>query len=330
MGMLLNGTWQDHDDIIDNGVYIRPSSSIQEATMATSKTAMQSPGRVWLIASYSCPWSHRSTITHQLKGLSDWIPVHYAYGPRNQGYSINGGQEWRIPGTDKVIRHLHELYRLHDEKFTGQVTVPLLWDSEAGVILSNESSDIVPALDALQGPNSLDFTLRPQAMVDQIDEANNQIYHGLNNAVYRAGFAQTQAAYEEAVETVFQTLDTLEAHLSSHRYYFGNLLTETDVRLFPTLIRFDSIYYIIFKCCRRRVADYPMLFAYTRDLLQLPGVADTVNFDAMRTASFLADTDSPHPIVAIQPDIDWLQEHHRSEFGPTQVSLPDGGLLEWP
>lgn len=330
MGMLLNGNWQDLDDVIIDGAYSRPSSPIQEAGTASSQRAMQSMGRVWLIASHSCPWSHRSTITRQLKGVAERIPIHYAYGTRDQGYSLYGGEKWCIPGTTLFARHLHELYRLHEDQYTGRITVPLLWDSQTQKILSNESSDILTALDALPGSgSSIDFSLKPGNMSDRIELANEAIYHGLNNAVYKAGFARTQAAYEEAVDAVFTTLDTLEKRLTSRRYYFGNVLTETDVRLFPTLIRFDSIYYVLFKCCRRRLIDYPALFAYARDFLRLRGIADTVNFEAMRTASYLADSDSAHPIVAVEPAIDWQAEHNRLKLGATQVCMRDGGLRKW-
>ena len=329
MGMLFKGDWKDNDNVILSGAYKRPYSTIQNAQESSSQCAIKTPGRTWLIASFSCPWSHRTTLTRQLKGLSDWIQIHYAFGPRNQGYALNGGNEWIVPGTSDVYLHLHEMYRLHDKHFTGRVTVPLLWDSETRSILSNESSDIMLALDTLQRANRFDFTLNPPVLSDQIEVANSMIYRGLNNAVYRAGFAQTQSAYEAAVKMVFETLDKLELHLQSNRFYFGNVLTETDLRLFPTLIRFDSIYYILFKCCRRRISDYPALAAYTRDILQLPGIDETIDFHAMRAQSYLNDSNSPHPIVALQPDIDWYAKHTRSQLGAIQVGMRDGSLSEW-
>ena len=330
MGMLFDGNWSDAEKIIVNGAYKRPSSTIQHAQASSSQRALKIPGRIWLIASFSCPWSHRTTLTRQLKGLKDWINIHYAFGQRKQGYALNDGNEWIVPGTSMGCLHLHEMYQLHDAHFTGRVTVPVLWDSETHSIISNESSDIMQALDGLHSANRFDFTLKPAALFDQIEVANSMIYCGLNNAVYRAGFAQTQSAYEEAVAMVFETLDKLEVHLQSNRFYFGNVLTETDLRLFPTLIRFDSIYYILFKCCHRRLCDYPALAAYTRDILQLPGVDESINFHAMRAQSYLNDSNSAHPIVAIQPDTNWYAQHTRSELGAIQVGMRDGSLREWP
>lgn len=329
MGGLIDGVWLSGGRKTVNGAYLRPNTSIRTATNAVSQAAMHTAGRVWLIASHSCPWSHRATITHQLKGLSGLMPVHYAHGPRQQGYSLNGQKYWRIPGTSIHIQHLHELYSYHDNHFSGSANVPLLWDSETGSILSNESSDIVPGFDSLLSPIVPNFTLRPPTLVQEIDKANEMIYHGLNNAVYRAGFAQKQSVYDEAVQTVFNTLDFLEERLTCQRYYFGSVITETDVRIFPTLIRFDAIYYILFKCSKRRISDYPALFQYTQDFFQLPGVGDTVNFETMRTASYLTDSDSPNPIVAVQPDTDWEKEHFRSNLGPAEVAMHDGSVIQW-
>ena len=326
MGMLFKGNWKADDTVIEHGAYKRPPCTIQRAQAPSSQRALMAPGRIWLIVSFSCPWSHRTTLTRQLKGLHDRIHIHYAFGQRSQGYSLNDGNEWIVPGTSTGYLHLHEMYRLHDENFTGRATVPVLWDSKTRSILSNESSDIMQALDALHSANPLDFTLKPPALSGQIETANRMIYRGLNNAVYRAGFAQTQSAYEQAVKMVFETLDHLELHLQSNRFYFGNVLTETDLRLFPTLIRFDSIYYILFKCCRRRICDYPALAAYTRDILQLTGVEETIDFHAMRQQSYLNDSSSPHPIIAIQPDTNWDAQHARSELGAIQVGMPSRQL----
>ena len=223
---------------IINGAYIRPDSLIRNANDAKWIDVMQNqPGRIWLIASQSCPWSHRTTITLQLKGLGNLIPVHYAFGPRDQGYALNGGEKWEIPGTSKSRQHLHSVYKIHDDLYTGQVSVPLLWDSATHSIVSNESSNIIAGFDAVNTSEACQFTLRPPPLVNQIDIANAMIYNGLNNAVYSAGFAQSQNAYNESVTTIFNTLDALNERLTTQRYYFGSVLTETDVRLFPTLVR---------------------------------------------------------------------------------------------
>lgn len=324
MGMLVKGAWRDHDDVTENGAYVRPHSAVRyDPSSRTEREIAAGPGRYWLIASASCPWSHRTTLVRSLKRMRDMVELHMAHGPRLEGYALNGGRDWTIPGTTFMARHLHQLYTLHDTAFTGRVTVPVLWDSETKTIVSNESADIVRILDAVPQPDD-DFTLRPDALAGEIDSMNGEIYEGLNNAVYRAGFAQNQSAYDCAVRRVFETLDRLERHLAASRFCFGNRLTETDIRLFPTLVRFDAIYAVLFKCCLRRLTDYPGLWDYARDLFALPGVADTVDFEQMRAASYMADTDAVHPIVAITPDTDWSAPHDRHRLGPVTVCGRNG------
>lgn len=260
-----------------------------------------------------------------IKGLP--LSVHYAFGARVEGYGLNGGDSWNIPGADASARNLHEIYTIHNPGFTGRVTVPILWDAAAQKIISNESTNILAIMDLADGPKQTGFTLRPHSATDEIESANAAIHAGLNNAVYRAGFAQGQSAYDEAVGEVFDTLDVLEQRLATSRYYFGDLLTETDLRIFPTLVRFDAIYAILFRCCLRRLVDYEHLWAYARDIYNHRGVAETVDFTHMRQASYLADSDAPHPIVAVAPDEDWTAPQSRSEFGPTKIALRDGGVV---
>lgn len=313
MGMLLNGIWQDQGRPVIDGNYQRPFSPLRLDPGNNVLEAMNiEPDRFWLIASHSCPWSHRVTITVNLKGLRNNVSIHFAHGKRLQGYPLDDGEKWPVPGTDRTIRHLHELYTLNDPTFSGRTTVPVLWDSRARCILSNESANIISALDQVTCGICSPLCLRPRELEPDIDRANAWIYKALNNAVYRAGFAQSQQAYDEAVRTVFLTLDTLERHLADHRYYFGRMITETDVRLFPTLVRFDSIYHILFKCSLRRLTDYPNLWAYARDLFGQTGFAETVDFNLMRTASYLSDSRDPFPIVAIAPAINWHAPHDRS------------------
>ena len=321
MGMLIDGSWMTEDETIVNGAYIRPNSLLQRAQEAQVVDAMRSsPNRYWLIASHSCPWSHRATITHRIKGLEDLIPVHYAHGKRVQGYPLDGGESWQVPGTAKKYHHLHELYSLHDAQYSGQETVPVIWDSETHTIVSNESSDIIGAFDAVSPDNNLNFTLRPPQLRQEVDTINNWIYAGLNNAVYRAGFAQHQIEYRDAVTQVFETLDRLEHRLTTRRYLFGSVVTETDWRLFVSLVRFDAVYVTHFRCTRRRVIDYPALWAYTRDLWGWRGVSDTVDFDAILEGYYLNDGDhNPHGIVAEAPETDWSASHDRGELGPSQV-----------
>lgn len=328
MGILINGVWSEEDRIIEDGAYVRPSSPIRLTSLAeTVSDIEQNPGRFQLMASRSCPWSHRTVILHGLKRLETHIPIHYAHGERVEGYAMDDGQQWQIPGSSTSIRHLHELYTAHDKLFIGRPTVPVLWDSWSQSIVSNESADIVLAFGKLLTPGAPAFTLRPKELAAQIDIANDIIYNGLNNAVYRAGFARSQEAYENAANRVFETLDALEHHLASSRYYFGDFLTETDVRIFPTLVRFDSIYYILFKCCRRRLVDYPNLWAYARDLYSWLPFASSVDFQAMREASYLADTSDPNPLIAIEPEADWTAKHHRSTLGGSHLVTPGGDKI---
>ncbi|MEM7072981.1 MAG: glutathione-dependent reductase, partial [Pseudomonadota bacterium] len=213
MGMLRNGCWVEQDDIIRNKVFQRAASSIRvHAPGAIARRITERPGDFWLIGSYSCPWSHRTLLMRAIKQLP--LPVHYAFGPRREGYSLNGGEAWKIPGSSKSARHLHELYTKHDPTYSGRVTVPVLWDSDQQQIITNESAEILTILDAVETQNGFDCTLRPFALRSEMEVANARMYHGLNNAVYRAGFAQSQDAYEEAVATVFETLDFLEQRLA--------------------------------------------------------------------------------------------------------------------
>jgi len=331
MGMIIQGTWSEQDQIIRDGTYVRPSSAFDEAIPDAVVNALaQEPGRYHLIASLSCQWSHRALILRQLKRLESQVPLQLAHGPRLEGYAVNGGEKWRVPGSDLDIQHLHQLYTFSDDGFTGRSTVPVLWDSQTQSIASNSSAAIMRALDAALSPAlDFDFSLRPNELHEEIDALNAVIYDGLANGVYRAGFAESQDAYDVAVGEVFDTLDHLEKRLASSRYLFGNIITEADWRLFPTLVRFDHVYYVLHKCARHRLVDYPRLWAYTRDLFAWRGVKDTVDFDIIRHASYTNDTSSnANRIVAIAPDINWSEPHGRDALGPAQVALRSGEVVE--
>lgn len=327
MGMVIDGLWTDDEQTIEDGAYRRQASVYRHQVSSAVVAALRGePGRFHLIASLSCPWSQRTMILRQLKGLTDSVPLHIAHGPRVQGYAANGGAPWTVPGSDRTIVHLHELYTRGDPTYTGRSTVPILWDSAAGSIVSNDSAPILRAFDAAEAEQgALDFTLRPDRLAAEIDALNAWLYDGMNNGVYRAGFAERQDAYDTAVSEVFATLDDLEQRLSARRYLLGATITEADWRLFPTLVRFDSIYYVLHKCCRRRLVDYPHLWAYARDLYAWRGIAATVDFDAMRAASYANDTaGNPHGIVAVLPEVDWTRPHGREARGPARVVLRSG------
>lgn len=325
MGMLIEGRWHDTDAVMANGAYVRPPSPIRSARQPDVADALaRRPGRFVLIASASCPWSHRATLVRALKRLDDRLALHVAHGPRIEGYPMDGGRSWRVPGTDRQIRNLHELYTLHDRRFTGRATVPVLWDAAAATIVSNDSADIQRTLDAVAVDRPDDFTLVPADLARRIEAMNRRLHGGLNNAVYRAGFAGTQSAYEAAVADVFATMARLERRLSDRRYLLGPVLTESDLRLLPTLLRFDAIYYILFRCSRRRLVDYPGLWAYARDVAAWRGIAATVDFATMRTASYRADSRGGPPIVAVPPEADWTEPHGRDRLGPALVAGRDG------
>lgn len=327
MGMLIDGRWTDEDQTIQNGSYIRSKSAFSKPVEAQTVRAMEAePGRFHLIASLSCPWSHRSTLTRAVKCLDHSIPVHIARGPRTEGYRLGKhDRPWKVPGTDVEIEHLHEFYRLADPTYTGRATVALLWDAEERVIVSNESVHILRGLDAVAVKGCQDWTLRPDCLASEIDETSDWIQRTLNNGVYRAGKARRQDVYDAAVDKVFVTVDQLDARLSKSRFLHGSVLTESDLRLWPTLVRFDAVYHGHFKCARRRLTEYDHLWAYARDVLTWPGVHATFDEPAIRAAYYGEDRDlNPFGIVATAPTVDWGAPHDRDALGQRSISLRSG------
>jgi putative glutathione S-transferase len=250
---------------------------------------MAEPDRYHLYIARACPWAHRTAIFRELKGLDTLIGLsvtHWLMG--DEGWTFDPA-EGVIPDTVNQTRCVHELYRLSDATVSGRATVPILWDKRRRCIVSNESADIIrmfnTAFDAI-GATPGDFY--PEALRGQIDGYNARIYDTVNNGVYKAGFAGTQAAYEEAVYPLFDALDWLESHLRERRYLCGDTLTEADWRLFTTLLRFDAAYHGHFKCNLRRLVDYPVLLAYTRALYQVPGIRGTVDFAHIKKHYYLS------------------------------------------
>lgn len=288
MGLLIDGTWHDqwYDTASSGGRFQRKDSSFRHWVTPDGAPGPSGgggfaaePGRYHLYVSLACPWAHRTLVMRTLKGLERMIDVSVVHWRMlAQGWTFEDGTGV-VPDPVLDARHLHELYTAADARYTGRVTVPVLWDRQRATIVSNESSEIIrmmnSAFDAL-GAAPGDYY--PAPLRDEIDALNARIYDTVNNGVYKAGFATTQAAYEEAVGPLFDTLDWLDAHLSTRRFLCGDPLTEADVRLFTTLVRFDAVYVGHFKCNLRRIADYPALSGYLRDLYQLPGVAGTVDF----------------------------------------------------
>ena len=284
MGIMIDGIWHSEDArSAGDGHFHRPESPLRSWVTTDGSPGPSGrggyraeAGRYHLYIAEGCPWAHRTWIVHTLKGLEDAVSMSISRGMGPEGWVFDGAEE-RYSDPLHGCKVLHELYSLGSPGYSGRVTVPVLWDKRTDTIVNNESSEIIrmlgSAFDEVTG-DALD--LYPVSLRGEIDALNERVYHGLNNGVYRAGFAATQAAYEQAFDEVFETLDWLEAQLARRRYLTGDHLTEADWRLFPTLVRFDVGYVSAFRCNLRRIVDYPNLWGYTRDLYQQPGVAETV------------------------------------------------------
>ena len=316
MGLLVDGTWRDQWDETEKsgGRFVRPDSAFRDTITADGSSAFQAAaGRYHLYISLACPWAHRTLILRQLKGLEGAIPVsvvHWHMG--EHGWTFESG-----PGAtgDRLYdkSYLYEIYQLAKSDYTGRATVPVLWDRERETIVNNELSEIIRmlnfAFDAWARP-APDFY--PAAKRSEIDAINKEVYETVNNGVYKAGFATTQSAYEEAVYALLATLDALERRLGGSRYLVGDAITEADWRLFTTLVRFDPVYFGHFKCNRRRIVDYPNLWGYVRDLYQVPGIADTVDLFHIKNHYYGSHkTINPTGIVPVGPDIDFSIPHQR-------------------
>ncbi|MEH6751565.1 MAG: glutathione S-transferase family protein [Paracoccaceae bacterium] len=323
MGQLVDGEWHDtwYDTSKTGGKFERSTAGFRNWVTADGSAGPSGEGgfkaesgRYHLYVSLACPWAHRTLIFRALKGLTDHIGISIVHPEMlSDGWTFATD----FPGAtgDRLfgLPFLRDIYTRTDPKVSGRVTVPILYDTQRGTIVSNESSEIIrmfnSAFDGLTG-NTDDYW--PEALRDRIEDVNARIYDTVNNGVYKAGFATTQAAYEAGVYPLFETLDWLEERLSQNRYLLGDRLTEADWRLFPTLVRFDSVYHLHFKCNRKRIVDYPNLWAYTRELYQVPGVAETVNLDhIVRHYHYSHDTINPHRIIPINPILDFDAPHGR-------------------
>jgi len=280
--------------------------------------------RYHLFISLACPWAHRTLITRTLKQLEDIVSISNSkpyMGPESWAYEPEAGRIFSGAGDDdEYIERLFELYRLVDPDYEGRATVPVLWDKQRQTIVSNESAEILRMLNSAFNELISDETIRarnfcPDHLLADIDALNEWIYPKVNNGVYRSGFATTQEAYEEAVIPLFEALDRVEAMLGDKRFLLGDKLTEADIRLFPTLVRFDSVYVSHFKCALRRIVDYPNLWGYTRDIFQLPGIADTVDIDYNKAHYYGShDTVNPHLIIPLGPMVDFRSPHNREQL----------------
>jgi putative glutathione S-transferase len=326
MGELIGGIWHRSgvDAILSKGVLRRPPSIFRNWINSDdgprgARAFEPEAGRYHLYVSLACPWAHRTLIMRNLKGLAglvDLSVVHWHMG--DDGWTFDPGPNV-VSDTVNGVAKLYQLYQLADPECTSRVTVPVLWDKKERTIVSNESADIIrmfnSAFDDL-GAKPGDYY--PKAKRAEIDEVNSRIYANFNNGVYEAGFAGSQEAYDAAVERVFDTLEWLEKRLSDQRFLLDDSLTEADIRLFTTLIRFDSVYFGHFKCNRRPIVGYPSLWRYTREMYRHPDIQPTVNFQHIKGHYYGSHRwINPSGIVPIGPDLDF--------FAPSTHAFSDGG-----
>ncbi len=321
MGLLVDGEWQDnwHDTKSSGGRFVRPTTTFRHWVTADGSPGPSGSGgfpaergRYHLYVALACPWAHRALIFRRLKGLEDIVsvsvvaPVYddrgWYFGPGKHADTANGKAR------------LSDIYLLADARFTGRVTVPVLWDKARQTIVSNESSEIIrmfnSAFDRLT-PVKDDYY--PADLREEIDAVNAEVFANVNNGVYRTGFATTQAAYEEAFRALFETLEGLEQRLSRQRYLAGARITEADWRLFTTLIRFDAVYFGHFKCNLKRIKDYPNLWNYMLELYQVPGVAETVDLAEIKLHYYASHKNiNPTGIVPLGPQMDLNAPHDRA------------------
>lgn len=322
MGVLIHGKWTDGElpeETGQSGQFKRADSLLRGRISADGSTEFKAePGRYHLYVAHGCPWAHRTLIYRALKKLENIVSVAYAIpGLKQKGWSF--GRDARYPDCtpDEVngFQYLYEAYATNDPDYTGKVTVPTLWDKKTRRIVNNESSEIIrmfnSEFNAITGDRA-DFY--PAALRPEIDAVNERVYRDVNNGVYRAGFAKSQAAYEEAYDALFTTLDWLEARLARQRYLVGNQITEADWRLFPTLVRFDVAYFSLFKCNRQRIADYPNLSNYMRELYQVPGIAATVTPRYYVINYYSIAKLNPTMIIPKGTPVDLAQPHDRGRL----------------
>lgn len=324
MGLLVEGKWQDqwYDTKSSGGRFQREDAGFRNWVTADGSAGPSGvggfkaePNRYHLYVSLACPWAHRTTIYRKLKGLEDMVSLSVVH-------PFMGDKGWTFAAGEGVIAdplhdadYAYQIYVAAKPDYTGRVTVPILWDKKTNTIVSNESSEIIRMFNtAFDEVGARAGNFLPAEKLAEIDEINDRVYTAVNNGVYKAGFATTQAAYEEAVTALFEALDMLEARLSQQRYLVGQTITEADWRLFTTLVRFDSVYFGHFKCNIRRIVDYPNLWGYLRELYQVPGVAETVNMTHIKQHYYSSHANiNPTRIVPVGPAIDFHSPHQRDK-----------------
>ncbi|WP_340262362.1 glutathione S-transferase family protein [Roseobacter sp. HKCCA0882] len=326
MGLLIDGTWQDvwYDTEKSGGTFQRSVASFRNWVTEDGSAGPSGEGgfkaesgRYHLYVSHACPWANRAMIFRAIKGLTDHISVSVVHPDMlGDGWTFSTDFDGATGDTLYGLPFARDVYLKDTPDMTGRVTVPILWDKEREKIVSNESSEIIRMFNsAFNGITDDTQDFYPEELRQEIDQVNARIYDEVNNGVYKSGFATSQAAYDDAVHTLFEALDWLDDGLSRNRYLIGARITEADWRLFTTLIRFDLVYHLHFKCNRKRIIDYPTLWGYTRELYQWAGVADTVHFDhIVRHYHYSHDMINPARILPINPVLDFNAPHERDHL----------------
>jgi putative glutathione S-transferase len=325
MGQMVAGRWYDDDRIPADakGRFVRADSQFRNWITADGDAGPSGgggfraePGRYHLFVAHSCPWAHRTIIFRKLKKLENVISMSLADKPKTEGWSYSEAIDDFKPGEDGIFR-LHQVYAAADPRYTGKVTVPTLWDREKRTIVNNESSEIIRMFNSsFSAHTDVGYDFYPVELRDEIDRINAIVYSHLNNGVYRAGFARSQEAYEEAARKVFDCLEIMEQLLAERRYLAGARITEADWRAFPTLLRFDLVYYSHFKCNLRRLQDYPNLTDYLRELYQWPRIKDTLDLQKIKAGYYGQFKVNPTGIVPIGPIPDHLDLPHSRDRLP--------------
>ncbi|PRP94588.1 glutathione S-transferase family protein [Enhygromyxa salina] len=322
MGLLVDGKWQtDWYQPDSDGQFVRTEATFRHRVRADHSTPFTpASDRYHLYVSWACPWAHRVILMRALAGLDHAIDLSVVeHFMSDQGWRFNPEIEGATP--DKILgaEYLRDVYLAANERFTGRVTVPVLWDKHTHTIVNNESRELLRMLDhEFRGVATRDVDLAPPDLLERVDQVIDAIYGPINNGVYMAGFATTQQAYDKAVHRLFEALDHWEAVLATQRWLAGDRMTEADLCMFTTLIRFDLVYNTHFKCNRKRIIDYPNLWAFVREIYQLPGVAQTCNFEHIRKHYYASHvTINPHGIVPIGPNVEaeLQRPHNRDQPG---------------
>jgi len=322
MGLLVNGVWQQEEPpdgalrvTSHDGSFVRPESGFRDRVTSDGSSGFKAEaGRDVLVTAPSCPWAHRTVLMRKLKGLEGAVAIMQSDLPKGEGWAYSRGLDELEPIED--VFHVHQVYTAARSSFTGRATVPVLWDRKTRTIVNNESSEIVRMLNLEFdefGDGAVD--LYPQALRSEIDSINGFIYETINDGVYRCGFAKSQQAYETSFHALFAALDEIERRLGHQRYLVGGCFTEADLRLFPTLMRFDTVYYSHFKCNLRRIADYHNLSNYLRDIYQMTGVAATVDMQGIKLGYYGGMPNlNPNGIIPLGPELDFSAPHDRGQF----------------